>query len=415
MEPLDHRKLYRLPWTFSDNVIAWLEPTAKCNLACEGCYRENNNQHKTLEEVRSDLEVFRKYRTFDGVSIAGGDPLTHPQVVEIVRMVAEQGWKPVVNTNGLALTKELLKELKAAGLTGFTFHIDSKQGRPGWKGKTEMETCELRLKYAEMVHEAGGLSCAFNATVYEDTLNEVPDLIGWAQKHIDKVNIMVFIAYRDAILDGEFHYYDGGQKVDPRPLVYAEPTRKMRDDISARELVAKVQERFPDFMPAAYLGGTEKPDSFKWLMSGRIGTAEKISGYVGPRMMEAIQTLHHLWTGRYLAYAHPRALQMGRSTMLGASLFDRQARKALGSWFSWVAKNPLRAFQTQYYQSIMFIQPIDILADGRQNMCDGCPDITVHDGELVWSCRLEEQFKYGNFLRTVPIAKEKEEPAQASA
>ena len=42
-------------------------------------------------------------------------------------------------------------------------------------------------------------------------------------------------------------------------------------------------------------------------------------------------------------------------------IFDRQARKALGSWFSWVAKNPLRAFQTQYYQSIMFIQPIDVL------------------------------------------------------
>jgi hypothetical protein len=37
-------------------------------------------------------------------------------------------------------------------------------------------------------------------------------------------------------------------------------------------------------------------------------------------------------------------------------------------------------------------------------MCDGCPDITVHNGELVWSCRLEERLKFGQFVRTVPRA-----------
>ena len=75
---LDHRELYRLPWSFSDNVIAWLEPTAKCNLACEGCYRANVDEHKSLEEIGKDLDVFARYRKFDGVSIAGGDPLAAP-------------------------------------------------------------------------------------------------------------------------------------------------------------------------------------------------------------------------------------------------------------------------------------------------------------------------------------------------
>ena len=70
---VDHRKLYRLPWTLPDNTIAWLEPTSKCNLYCEGCYRENVNEHKSLAEVAAELDVFSKYRNFDGVSIAGGD------------------------------------------------------------------------------------------------------------------------------------------------------------------------------------------------------------------------------------------------------------------------------------------------------------------------------------------------------
>jgi hypothetical protein len=42
----------------------------------------------------------------------------------------------------------------------------------------------------------------------------------------------------------------------------------------------------------------------------------------------------------------------------------------------------------------MFIQPVDCLLDGRQNMCDSCPDLTVFKDRLVYSCRLEEMKRY---------------------
>ncbi|MCH7516903.1 MAG: radical SAM protein, partial [Bacteroidetes bacterium] len=162
MLKLNHLDYYRLPWNLTDNIINWLEPTSKCNLYCEGCYRLNEKDgHKTMEQVREDLDVFQKFRISDGVSIAGGDPLIHPDVIEIVRDVKKRGLKPIINTNGLALTKELLAELKKAGVFGFTFHIDSKQGRPQWKNKNEIELNELRLHYAEMLAEAGNISCAF--------------------------------------------------------------------------------------------------------------------------------------------------------------------------------------------------------------------------------------------------------------
>ena len=211
--PLDHRQLYRFPWSSSDNVISWLEPTSKCNLSCEGCYRENVDSHKPLREVRKDLDVFNKLRTYDGVSIAGGDPLLHPQIVEIVRMVAGDGHKPILNTNGLALTAPLLRRLKDAGLIGFTFHIDSKQGRPGWKNKNELQLNALRLELANLVASVGGLSCAFNATVYEDTLSYVPDLVKFAADHIDKIDVMVFILFRAAVTEGNFEFVRDGKTV----------------------------------------------------------------------------------------------------------------------------------------------------------------------------------------------------------
>ncbi|MBI2403443.1 MAG: radical SAM protein [Gemmatimonadetes bacterium] len=393
---LDHRRLYRLPWSLPDNAVAWLEPTAKCNLACDGCYRANVDQHKSLDEIAADLDVFARYRTADGVSIAGGDPLTHPRIVDIVRMVAERGWKPILNTNGLALEEDLLRDLKRAGLGGFTFHIDSKQHRPKWKAKTEQDLNALRLHYAEMVARVGDLSCAFNATVYQDTLDAVPDLVAWAHEHIDIVHVLVFICYRAAVLEGEFDYYRGGTKLDVAPLAYAYPMVDQRIDISAPEVVSKIRERFPEFAPCAYLNGTETPDSFKWLLAGRLGTRKRIYGYIGPKMIELAQTAHHLWTGRYLAYASPAALRRGKS-MLWLWPFDAGLRKVCAR----AQLDPHLAFRRLHFQSVMIIQPIDLLPDGRQNMCDGCPDMTVWNHRLAWSCRLEECLNFGEFVRTV--------------
>src|ERR1035437_10944518 len=79
---IDHRTLYRLPWNLADNAISWLEPTSACNLACDGCYRENvAKSHKPLEVVREEIDTFLRLRKTDGISIAGGEPLMHPDII----------------------------------------------------------------------------------------------------------------------------------------------------------------------------------------------------------------------------------------------------------------------------------------------------------------------------------------------
>ena len=59
--------------------------------------------------------------------------------------------------------------------------------------------------------------------------------------------------------------------------------------------------------------------------------------------------------------------------MLLMGAFDKSLRKA----FIKLYKNPLNIFKRLYYKSVMIIQPVDITEDGRQNMCDGCPEMTV--------------------------------------
>ncbi len=404
MPVLDPLQMYRLPWSLTDNPIAWLEPTQACNLACDGCYRQNVKAHKSLQEVEEELATFARLRNVDGYSIAGGDPLLHPDVVQIVSRIRAMGRKPIINTNGLGLSPELLRELRRAGLVGLTFHVDSHQGRPGWRNKTEAEMNELRQQYADLVAREGGLACAFNSTVYEDTLEQVPDVLAWGARNIDRVHTMVFILYRAARQD-TMEYYAGAQKADMGGLVYTLEDRRRRTDIHAREVAEVIARAEPSYQPAGYLAGTVDPTSFKWLIALRVGDGERIHGYLGPKLMEATQVGHHLWKGRYLGYASPTLLHAGRAAMLASAPFDATARQAATAWLRASIADPLSALRRQHMQSVLIIQPIDIGEDGRENMCDGCPDMTVHDGKLVWSCRLEEWRQFGQPLRAVPLAK----------
>ena len=405
--------LYRLPWTLPDNGISWLEPTARCNLNCYGCYRKNiKDSHKSMEQVKHELDVFQSLRKTDCISIAGGEPLLYPNIVELVADIKSRGLKPIINSNGIALTKELLHDLKKAGVFGFTFHIDSKQGRgrgPQWEGKSELELNELRLHYAEMLAAEGGIACSFNSTVYRDTMQYVPELAEWAQKHIDIVHTMVFILFRYVTPDLPYDFYAGDKKIVFDDIHYHSDKEEVTN-LMAPQIVAEIRKKEPNFSPAAFLNGTHKADDFKWLLTELIGTKDKIFGYLNSKFIEMVMEVYHYKYDRYLSYASPKTLSLGRATMMNLWLLNKSVRSALKKYLGYLVANPFRIFKKVYMQSIIIIQPVDFMPNGDQSMCDGCPDITVWKDkngkdQLVWSCRLEEPMQYGEFLHTIPKRK----------
>jgi len=406
MTIIDHRKLYRFPWSLTDNCSTWLEVTYKCNLHCDGCYRQKTDEYMSIEEIEKTLDEMDACRTFDAVSLAGGDPLLHPNIVEIVRIITERGWKARIYSNGLDLNEDLLRRLEEAGLICIVLHIDSKQGRPDWEGKTEIELNELRLHYARMIAKVGGLICEFNMTVFGDTLHYVPEILKWGQAHMNIVHSLNFICFRQPETD-KFYFMSDGRNVNEE-LPYYKKDNEVAASVFTEDIVEKIVDIYPDFQPAAYLNGTVKPDSLKWLTAFRYGNKKKIYGYIGPRFVEIQQTLHHLFFGRYLAF--PPKGGMGLFNLVKLSLlFDSKFMKAklkrLLNVKSWRRK--------LQYQMIAIVQPTDILDDGRQNMCDGCPDMIIWNGKLVWSCRLEECLKFGQMLHTVKRCPENEIPAES--
>jgi len=398
---LEKRDLYRFPWSMNDNPIAWLEITDICNIHCEGCYRQNLTGHKPLDEVKEEILFFKKWRNPDNVSIAGGEPLIYPHIIETVAFIAEQGIKPIVLTNGLALTPELLRELKRAGLAGFTIHIDSHQNRPRWLHKTEKDLNELRQHFADMIAAERGVYVVFNSTVYPSTYHEIPDVLRWGQANLDRVHGLVFITYRTATSDDSVAFY-GEQRVDLEKLSY---TRESFDEkfVTSPEVYQILKETCPEYEPSGYLGGTLRHDSFKWLAGAVIGSRHGVYGSVGKQTMELAQAGHHLLRGSYLAYLSQA--KIGRKIFL-LSPWDKTVRGATRNWWRDVIRHPGRFFDSVYLQSVGIIQAPDLLPDGRADMCDSCPDMTVWNGTLINSCRMDEYRLFGGFVSIAEKSKE---------
>ncbi|CAG0931111.1 hypothetical protein TFLX_02000 [Thermoflexales bacterium] len=407
--PLEKNTIFRMPWSKNDNPIGWLEVTDICNLQCLGCYRQKISGHKTLDEIKHEILFLKKWRNVDNISIAGGEPLMHPEIMDVVAFIKQQGIKPIMLTNGVKLERQTVMELKKAGLAGFTIHIDSNQGRPQWREKNELETNDLRQHYADMIYDIGGLYVIFNSTVYPSTVQYIPEMVKWAQKNIDRVHGLVFICFRTAPLDEEITYQTGEEIVDARHLSYASEVAPDRN-ITSYEVYDLIKEHVPEYEASGYLGGTWKIDSIKWLAGAQIGSKKRVFGSIGPRTMELAQNGHHWFTGRYLAYLGES--KVGRKIFL-TSFFDKYVRAAHKAYWKDLLRHPLHVFDPVFVQSIGIIQAPDIMADGTADMCDSCPDMTYWNGELVNSCRMDEYRLFGGFVTVINRAEKEKAEVEA--
>jgi pyruvate-formate lyase-activating enzyme len=408
----DKKNLYRLPWSANDNPIGWVEITDICNIHCDGCYRMIMGEgHKPLEKIKEEILFLKKWRNCDGISIAGGEPFTHPQLVDIVQFITNNKMKSLILTNGYAMNEEILLRLKKAGLTGLSFHIDSTQIRPEFKKikpEHEKDLNDLRLKCAHMLKKVSGYYAHFGITVSRKNLHEVPDIIQWAIDNMDVVGGISLIIYRGVPAhEGIEFEAPAGRKVPilPGSLGYSISPEELQTNanVTSKEVYGVLKEHFPGYEATAYLGGTVDHTSLKWLIGNLITNNKgKVFGAYGKKTIELVQTFYHLKQGKYLVY--PK-VKMGRKIFF-MGLFDKTVRKTFGKYLSYCFKNPVRFFYPLRAIGIGIVQAPDVLPDGRIDMCDDCPDMCVYEGKLVNSCRLDECRKFGGLLHLNVVSEE---------
>jgi len=146
-------------------LVLMLEPLFRCNLACAGC---GKIQHPTpiLRQNLSPEACFQAVEECGApvVSIAGGEPLLHPQIDEIAAGLVARKKFVYLCTNALLLEKHLGKFTPSPYFT-FSVHLD------GLKERHDELVCregtfDVAIEAIKAVKGAG-FRVTTNTTVFE--------------------------------------------------------------------------------------------------------------------------------------------------------------------------------------------------------------------------------------------------------
>jgi len=114
------------PTAICEPTIANVEVTTRCNLRCPACARTLfpvDTRDMSWAQFRHVLDLLPHALR---VTLVGrGEPLLHPNVVELVATGAAAGRRMSLVTNAMVLDRPLARALCAAGLGAITFSIDA--------------------------------------------------------------------------------------------------------------------------------------------------------------------------------------------------------------------------------------------------------------------------------------------------
>src|ERR671936_127864 len=105
-------------------LVLMLEPLFRCNLSCTGCGKIQYpvsllKKHLSVEECVSASDECGA----PIVSIAGGEPLMHPDIAQIVRALVERRRFVYLCTNAILLERKL-DEFEPSKYLSFSVHMD---------------------------------------------------------------------------------------------------------------------------------------------------------------------------------------------------------------------------------------------------------------------------------------------------
>jgi len=115
----------------------FLEITKKCNLNClhcgSDCSKETYSAELTSDSWLKIIDYFKN--TFSNnivFVITGGEPLMHPDLIEIVSHINNQKMRWGMVSNGMLLNETMLEKLVNAGISSITISLDGTKDKHNW-------------------------------------------------------------------------------------------------------------------------------------------------------------------------------------------------------------------------------------------------------------------------------------------
>jgi len=128
----------------SHPVLAQIIPARFCNLSCAYCNEYDKvSEPVPLEEMNRRIDHLGRLGTAM-IGLSGGEPMTHPQIYEIVERMRRTGAIAGMITNGYLLNVERIERLNRAGLDHMQISIDNLE--PDEVSKKSLKVLDKKLE-----------------------------------------------------------------------------------------------------------------------------------------------------------------------------------------------------------------------------------------------------------------------------
>lgn len=359
-------KILRLPWKGRQVPYGVLDVIRGCNCRCAACYNQAEARIKSLEEVTSELAILRAARAVDYVGICGGEPLLHPDLPEIVKLIRSAGLSPVLLTNGISWTPDQARRLRAEGLEMVFFHLQIGQIRPDLLPDASLSDLVALATEKCRSARAEGIDTALSFTVSPTRAEELSTCLT-AFRQTPDCNYM--------LLTVEHDMNDFAATAARTP--------------GANGLAAlTAQLAVHGWLPFAGLGGRVHPETWRWLTFHalqRVDASGQETDFAAlpPSCFERLIFALLKVCGCRL----PFKVKSGRGGLLARVILNALTG---GPWrnlsFAWGTLTSGDRLEGKHILAEAFA---DWQSNGQVDYCNPCLDATVRDGRLVPLCLVD--------------------------
>lgn len=162
------------------NIMSW-NTTNDCNLYCAHCYRESGEKAQgelNTQEAKKLIEEIKR-AGFHIMIFSGGEPLTRPDIYELIAHAKEVGLRPVLGSNGTLITEEVAAKLKEAGLLAAGISLDSLDKGKHDKLRGQSGAWDEAVRGMESCKKVG-LGFQIHTTVMDWNAGEIEDIMDFA-------------------------------------------------------------------------------------------------------------------------------------------------------------------------------------------------------------------------------------------
>jgi hopanoid biosynthesis associated radical SAM protein HpnH len=177
-------------------LVLELEPLFACNLACAGCGKIQH-PHDVLKQRMPVEQAVAAVEECGApvVSIAGGEPLMHPQIDQIVNELVKRKVFVVLCTNALLVRKRIERfDLRPSPYLSFAIHIDGLRERHDESVSKEGVFDEAVAAIKDL--QGRGFKVTTNSTFFNtDTPQTIIDVLDFLNDEVKVDQMMISPAY----------------------------------------------------------------------------------------------------------------------------------------------------------------------------------------------------------------------------